>query len=378
MAGTVRGKVDCFLNETSAENASQCVFKLTYDFLERLTSLGVCERVARHTGRTSGTTEQRVTATDFYDGNNPFLQNCWCVFKFPANENRQFDWYLQMQWNGNASFGNAPGNPGFSGINFRLQAFQAAIGVGGSPWNGTTYFADGDPPEDNDSRSSTVWVDPGGGLYVFPRTNAAGGSRASAKDGFAGRTTANATLRVHLFADDDNFLQLISDGDNGTYSWIYMGLYEPRDGLPTEYNFVQMCSSSAAIPSNTSVGTTSGTGLYEGGIVQADGSQVRGFRLDRLDALTTWRRIPNGFTGQYDVFPYTIFVAESPVVGYMGQVTFIKETVGLVSHDASLNPYLDRAVLSDMNVSSPKMVTPWSPSVGAAPRNNWTRAGVDF
>lgn len=379
MAGTVRGKVDCYLNETDNTSAAQCVYKLTYDFLMRLVAEGVCERVARHTGRTSGTTIQQVTATDFYDGPNPFLPNCWSVFRFPANANRPYDWYLQMQTNGTTTFGQAPGNPGFAGVSSsRLQAFQAAIGVGGSPWAGTMNFAAGDPPSANDSRASTVWTDPGDGLYVFPRSNATGGVRATPKDGFVSRATSQSVMRVHLFADDDSFLQLVSDGDTGAYQWTYMGLYEPREGLPTQYNFVQMSNhATGAIANLQSIGPTSG-GTYDGGIIEASGGQVRTFRLDRLDGINSWRRIPNGFTGQYDVFPYTMFLIEPPVVGYMGQITFIQETAGLVSHDASLDPLLNRTVLSDNAVATTKMVTPWNPSVGAAPRNNWTRFGVDF
>ena len=83
-------------------------------------------------------------------------------------------------------------------------------------------------------------------------------------------------------------------------------------------------------------------------------------------------------TGEYDITPIQLYINEPPVKGALGQVTFVQECVGLVSHDASLSPSLNRAVFGNMVVTDYKLVAPWSSAVGGPPRTNWTRAGIQF
>lgn len=384
MAGTIRGKVDCYLNETSAVNMHQSLYKNTYDFFMTLVAAGVCTRVSRHTGRTTGTTPQQVGATDFYDGANPFLENGWVTFRFPSSGGRAYDFYIHVQWNGTTAFGTAPGNPGLSygSTTARSLAFSAAIGVGGSPWAGTTNFLIGDPPSANDSKGASIWADPGGGLFPFPRSNAAGGTHATNRQNMVGMTSGGGSLnaRQHLMADSDSFFTAVSFGDTGQYEWVYIGPYVPRTGIVPPYPLTMIAYNGTTFPAtNTLLGTLTGNNTTnEGGIVASNGSQVRGMAIERMAGLVGIGRHANIATGRYDEWPITLYMNENPFTGLMGQVMFIEECAGLVSHDANSSPLLDRAVFGTNTVADPKIVAPWSATIGAPPRNNWTRAGLTF
>jgi len=379
MAGTIVGKVDCTLNETSTDNTAQAAFKNCYDFFMYLVSLGKCTRVARHTGRTTGTTLQQTTATDYYDGANPFLTSAFAVFKFPANAGRTYDFYVIIQWASSAGFAS-PGTPAtfFGAGGTRSLAIGAAIGVGGSPWAGTTNFLTADPPSANDSKGASVWTDPGSGLYPFPRSNAAGGTHASLRQNMVGCSWGVTTGRQFFMADDDSFFMCNSAGDNGNYTWTYVGSYTPLSGTHPFPTLMVSYAGGSFLSTASLIGSLTGNGTQEGGIVSLLSPQVRGMSVDRLAGLVAIRRYPNTATGKTDEWPMTFYMNEAPNTGSMGQVSFIQECCGLVSHDANASPFLDRAVFGTTAVTDVKIVAPWKATLGASPRNSWTRSGNLF
>ncbi len=382
MAGTVRGKVDCYFNETSAVNLSQCMYKNVHDFLVAHAAAGGCERVARHTGRTSGTTAQQVGALDYYDGSNPFLANAWSVFKFPAKGSRTYDWYLHVQWGG-SSFGSAPGSPGkfLNGSGSQCLGFSAAIGVGGSPWNGTTNWASADPPSGNDSKGTPVWTDPGSGVHVFPRSNNTGGTHATNRENMVGFQPGGGQLvaRMHMMADDDSIVLFCSDNDDGQYKWTYIGPYVPRTGASPTFPLVMVnYTGTTFAPTASTFGSTTGTTTQEGGAIEMTPGQVRGFRIDRLLNILGIQRYGNLNTRLFDTFPITIYMNEGAETGLLGQITNIQECAGLISHDVSALPLLGKVVLGTMAPSDPKIVAPWSATLGVPARTVWTRTGSTF
>ncbi len=131
-------------------------------------------------------------------------------------------------------------------------------------------------------------------------------------------------------------------------------------------------------PTASTFGSTTGTTTQEGGAIEMTPGQVRGFRIDRLQNILGIQRYGNLNTRLFDTFPITIYMNEGAETGLLGQITNIQECAGLISHDVSALPLLGKVVLGTMAPSDPKIVAPWSATLGVPARTVWTRTGSTF
>jgi hypothetical protein len=392
MAGTIRGRVECYSNNGNVYLNYQEMFTNCYQFLKsQLEPAGVVTEVARNNG-------QSGTGTDYHNGSNPFGGNAFAVFRWNSSMQgntgsaRTWPYYMLIQWYrwDQNLFGVSPGNPGLLGGSSSVGSNSAgfgisyAIGIGGdeNPWNGTT-------PLGSSVKGANVWKVPTGGNSVmcFPRSNNSGditttvGTHATTKENnylVAGKTNTVAQ-RYHFLADSDNFLMLLDRDADGYYNGHYAGLYTPRSGLTATYPFV--CLQAQAITStqmNTQIGSINGTNQTTEGAACVDGTRgVRQMMLGRYDEFFTTTTQPNqSFSpAKYDEFPLSLGLYEFPsYFGYLGQIEFLRETYNVPN--LSTNTDGSRVYLGGPTTSLVKWSCPWTNS--ATPGTGTTRTGVSF
>lgn len=394
MAGTLHGMIDCLLPTVlssgypQSENA-QGLFTVIYKFLKHLETLGITTEVARHGGLT-GT----AANVNFWDETSPFLSNAFFVFRFNTNGGRAWPWYLHFQWAGHYGltaryFGVTPGNPGLANAvqpTASADSFvcsQAAIGVGGdqNPWNGIGTLGTNQKGGrlSGSGGAGPIWTIPSGGtdVLVFPRSNYTGGTHATTKQNYTVHwqsAASNLVNRVHLLADDDNFLLLYDRGDNAAYSLYYYGMYTPLPGLVATYPFAAVDWSATA----ADIGPIAG-GSPGGGVATPSGG-VRIVEISRMDLFQDeWTQTPNQFIvpmgSQFDIWKNVLVVAESGHLGTVGEIEFWREVTNTVSFAS--NSARTKVALGTAAVQDRKLLIPWD---GATPprRNYSVRTGVTF
>lgn len=398
MAGTLRGKIDCYINTGSSANNAQNVFKNLHDFFVSHPNMTL---IARNSGLGSGAVE-----TAYHDQPGPFRTNAWAVFRMNDNTSeggavvsnstsRTFPWYVYIQWNRGdlASWGDSPAAPSvFEGSSTSLSTegkvgIQFAIPVGSIPgtsevaWNGAGSLS-------FNTKGTPAWKKTAGtpagfqGTFVFPRSNGPTGSHDTNRENCASLFYSNndpSPVRMHVVADDDSLLVTLCPGDNSS-SWQtnYFGLYTPRPGLSMTYPMVHLTESLSngfALAPQV-YGTVTGT-ARSGGIPMntlADG--VRSVTVGRYDEFYNALAQPNRmFTVErYDEMKIPIAVSENPFFGYAGEIDFIREVFNLSTHDT--NSARTRVAIGGNTAQSVKMLMPWNGLT--IPRSTFTRQGVSF
>jgi len=385
--------IDCYiptsLNSNPWGDNGQGIFTLIYKFMKYLETLGITTEVARQGGRTGG-----AANINFWDEANPFLTNAFFVFKFNANGSRTWPWYLHFQvsmHNGSSAnyFGVTPGAPGLinavqvTGSAYSYGGHQAAIGIGGDadPWNGTGALGVSTKGGrlSGSAGAGPVWTIPSGGtdVLVFPRSNYTGGTHAALKQNYTQgwfATTGNSPSRVHLLADDDNFLMLYDWGDNGAYYAYYYGLYVPMSGVTLTVPFVA-CSWENT---GTNIGPIAG-GTPGGGVSAASGG-VRTVEQSRLSLFQDEPNLyPNRFippnVSQFDIWRNMLTIPEASHLGTVGEIDFWREITNTVPF--AMNSARTKVALGSATIPNRKLLIPWDGTTSI--RRNYTeRLGVTF
>jgi hypothetical protein len=384
MAGQIRGKIECFLNEGNGNNNAQAFFKALYDFFTAHPKATLVARQAG-SGRSAGD-------TGYYDSATPFGDNAWFVVKMARTDGdvpagpRAFDYYVLFQYASNAAgFNASPGNPGLflgstSTFSTGKVGIAVAIGVGGdgNPWNGAGTLG-------ANTKGSPVWKVPAGGtqVHVLPRSNNSGGSHATNRENtaqiFSQSFGSSPKARAHVVADDDSFLIAVDNGDGNTYQATYVGLLTSRQGLALPYPFV-MISDSGVLPfsMNSIYGDAAGTSGQQGGAIHRDSTiGVRQLYMERLNILVNTSSLqPNRLfaTPEFDEFPLACALNETPHTGFLGQVEFAREVGNIATHDTSSDK--KRCVVGSNTVASVKLSIPWDGVT--TPKSGITRQGIDF
>jgi hypothetical protein len=169
MAGTYRGRVNCFMNVNDKDLYAQQIFTNIYHFLKnQLEPAGVVTEVARQGGLSCTAMNQNYSWEK-----DPFLANAWFVFKWNVNANRTWPWYLLVQYTPSSVDPNAaPGYPckmnNIGNDTYSKVMVAAAIGIGGTqnPWNGAGTMG-------TNTKGTPVWRIPPGGtnVAIVPRSN---------------------------------------------------------------------------------------------------------------------------------------------------------------------------------------------------------------
>lgn len=397
MGGTLRGKIDFYINTASRYTNAQNFFKNIYDFCVAHPNM---TQIARNGGSGGG-----AANVDYHDGTNPFLNNAWFVFRMndatlesgAANPTgysgpRTFPWYLYCQWNRYdlANISVSPAAPSAfdaSTVNYACGsiALSFAIPVGSVAgtsevaWNGTGSLGTG-------AKGTPVWRTTAGtpvgfsGSYVFPRSNNPGGTHNTSRENCTSLMVSNvdSPVRGHIIADDDSIILVCDQDDDGTPTVLYFGLYTVRSGITINYPMVHMGMTVPFSTANTVYGTTSGAapnGGFPWNTVATD--SVRGMISGRFDEFHTQFAAPNNMfaTEQYDEWNIPVMSFENPsYYGFAGHIDFMKE-----AYDLSMNDGItarSKIALGTSTSIGTKLLIPWDGVT--VPRSNFTRAGITF
>lgn len=403
MAGTLRGKIDCYLNTASRYNNMQNGFKNLYDFCASHPNMTL---IARHGGLSS-----IAGSIGYHDEANPFNNNAWAVFRMndatlengSANPyayagSRTYPWYIYIHFT-RSDIGNnvnvAPSAPSLSdgaatiGSSLATISIANCIPVGSIA--GTSEVAwMGAGTLGQNTKGTPVWRTTAGtptgfqGSFVFPRSNNVAGSHVASREntGRACALTTDSPSRMHIMADDDSIVMMVCDGDDGTaWQMYYFGMYAPRAGLTINYPMVQIFENAMPINSGALYGATTGV-ANNGGIpmnLLADG--VRGLTFTRYDE---WSQVffnpSRAFPSEtYDEWPIVMAAFESPFIGLVGTAGQSPLTlgdawgVGFTDSNSTRTRSFFGASASSQEV---KLALPWD---GVTfPRSNLTRQGVTF
>ena len=413
MSGLVRGKIECVINAQghNRDTVAQQAFKNLYDFfVSHPNYTMIALQYGSSSTQVNGSTTSG-TGVGFYDQAVSFGYNAFFVVRANATVARPYDVYYLFQWAGatnqsGLAIGTAPGAPalgnGFSGYNnnttYAGVSYQVAIGIGGSggsalspsngnPWKGSSS----NNGTDTKPTTGPIFGAPAGGgtgVIIFPRSNDnVGGHRLLTQNQgvIMWWNTEPIQVRMHVIADDDNFVIATDIGDNESYSLSYSGLYTPRTSLSPTYPFCTLMAVNA-LPfnyTNTTVyGDTAGTSNLQGGIVQVLSGTVAQLQLDHLTNFAQgadyW---PNRQfnTTMFDelTIPIGIYeVGQANVSGYLGQIDFIREMYN-VPTNAVKSDY-SRIFLGSTTLAATKYSVPWDKETKTVPRSGNTRQGYSF
>lgn len=411
MAGTARGRIDCLTNATGAntqqQNARNCeaVFRTIWMFLDAHPG---CSRIASYYGDATspGTTAPPTNARGigYWDEAVNFGRHAFGVWRF---NNALWPWYLFLELT-TAEGLTYPNGSFMKGLttdqsNHRI-GMSAAWGVTagsavGNPWAGGSANAGGDARANG---GNARWVDPGGGVYVLPRSNNLYGTHTALKNNSADLYRANqseGTGTGHAFgvvADDDSIVLFYDFANDNTWSVHGICRYVPRDGLACArpYCMFEQSNTLGFVGQNI-YGSTAGTGAGEGGIIMPDahsaiGAMVRPFAIDRMPAQSSTTYEPNNVGGTANVFseyPYNLFVSATgetvPSAGPIGKIdpAFLREVYNVGSMDT--NAALTRAFPGYSTLlTTTKPSVPWNgitpPRTYAGATDAIKRQGVAF
>lgn len=387
MAGTLRGKIDCYSKTQNTDRNFQEAFTNWINFMDDLVVAGVATLVASQYG--SG-----GTGFDFWDGANPSGSGAFAVYKFPANGTRPNDYYVLGQWSDAANINSAPGNParilgattGFSGANFGVayaSALESDETTNANPWTGTTN-ANG-----TDLKSSPVWAAPvGGTLAVWPISNADGNSHAAVKENLQSVVQLNSSvdylnLRYGFLADDDCFFYYVNIGNNHSTQWSFFGHITPFAGVDLLYELVYLKDVAEITPTSAIYGITTGNQYPDGGFHNYVTGGMDSIWINSLTSAFNVSGNPNTLNSDEDVNTYDFF----PLVAYMeAGVVNRKGMVGIFDpFITSSYSMLDKFQTTDLqytvlgagdSLSEHNLIIKWDGNTTWG--SNQTREGVDF
>lgn len=341
-------------------------------------SVGI-ERIAYNTGSSA-------TGENFPDQPGNVGHNAWSCFRFLS---ASVPFYMLIQATGNNSPNSAPGTPGLFDNNAGVSGLAVSFAMradGGNPWNGSVARSG------SDWKGTPVWTGGSSDLFVWPRVNGIGGSRASNKDSMMGifRSVAisapfpRAGTRMSIVSDENNIIFVGDDDSDMNCRLLYFGKYVPRPGLTTGHPYVCLRNSEDTVASftHTTYGSTSGNAVLiaDGGIVHPTllSSGTCAVIATSLSAFWSQTFQPNTVvpTGSFafDEFPIFIGVSEYPHAGYVGMIDWIRQTYGPGTGET--NESGTRAFFGNSSRWSAKVSIPWSPDV--SPYTGTDRAGTIF
>lgn len=356
MAGTPAGRIECAVTDNNKDGA-----KSAY--------VNIVSFLSTHTGCTLISQSYGGGGLDYPDGGAPVGDGSFSVYRFDANSNRSWDWYLFVAGpSAGDLYQESNTEPGTQGT----VKVSAAVGFGGdgNPWLGTTN-ADG-----TDTRPLPFWGTPTGGtgFSVVPAVN---GSPSPDRTDYqvCALVTYASTDDFHhgVVADDDTVCFYYSDDGDANINVLLVG------GL---FNVAAELAGSAIVwmqKSATGQWTTgASTALTTGGV-------SRPFNVMADQSLSVHMVVPSGFsdndkhpndlTGDYDTeLPY-IYSDDEPTGGAIGRLDdFVRMVRGPVTGDTETG--LVRAVLGSSIANTFKYLVPWDGATAVG--GGATRAGITF
>lgn len=366
MAGTFVKLLDC-KGSTSGGNAIQEQFTLLFQFMEAMVTAGHMTRLALQWG--SG-----GTGTQFWDEGSPFGENAFAVYSWGSGAGTARD--ILIQWAASDDFGTAPGGPA------TLNGVAAADGVGitmatredgSSPWNGTTNN------DGTDAKGTPVWSPGTSVVHAIEVTNSAGGTHATNRENCL-RATLGAPngMRLHAVGDADTIAILTSQTDDGNYRCVTLGRYLGRVGFSGPNPLYSVADMVGTMWTETSYGTSAGTGTREGGVLGRSGTDGVGPVLlaeARFPGLLNDTLQPNQQVVPQKLDGVTPLLCYNDPIRYglVGSPDGAVLAVFYTDTNQSTDPTAVRAYLGANSGSTQRWGIPWDG--GAAPGVGVTRTG---
>lgn len=387
MAGTVRGVV----NQRHYSDSDTAVVNVFVNFW-RAFQLGVAsgqiEVIASNYG-------DGGTGFDAPGGANPPGPNAWFVVRMPPSANRASSLYILVQYtDSSAAFGAAPGNPGLVQSSTTQNRVGIAVASGrdsadadASPWQGTTN-ADG-----ADVKADPVWAAPGGGeLYVFPRSNAAGGSDAASAENtqqvYLG-SSGSVEGDYHCVYDDDSFSCFGEDDETTLDVFMHAGPMVLEPGLDVNFDIIALGNTSVLL-TNSSFGDLTGSGSDQSAVQRPIGRETifavlgdeeqpaTDYTFEPDDA--AMRAADNG-AAWFTERPIEVYAGETST-GLIGQIhpdgMCMIKLWGMrrVTEREDGSQRRSAGIASNTSTTAIRVTFPWGPS-GSNPINSATAAGVE-
>jgi len=373
MAGTIERRIECFLDDGTASNKAHEYFKAWFGLLERKVSSGAATRIALQYG-------SAATGTDHHDGGTPFGDNAFAVYRFAASGARAVPFELLIQFTTSSNFGSSPGNPGQtrSGTGSALGSVGIAFAVGRtgpstfvSPWNGTTNN------DGTDTKGTPVWDVGVGSVYVWPRSNNAGGGHAVNREDTVRIYVPDSSdpARLHIAADEDGISWACDVDDTNDYNVGYFGLVKVRSGTSHEIPLALLYKEALPYVPGISLGGTAGSAGDQGGAWLQDLSAMEGVYMDRWPHVFQITDIPNSgmaTPAEFDEFAIPLGFG-GPTGGFFGEIEFIRETHNVSTHDTGGSQ--DRVYLGNGTLGTAKISFSWDGAT--TPKSGASRDGVD-
>ncbi len=392
MAGTPHGAIDCLTSTLVPVQSAQEAFKTLFDFLSanpRWT------RIAWSKGTTGGLIIGATSGDDYWDGAEPFMRHAWAVFE-ATNATDGNPWYLliQLMDGGNDTLPDgmlidgATSDNFYAGVGIQMVCGTGAGGTPMNPWQGTTVN------DGTDTKGSPVWAPSGGGgrLYAFPRNNSVNGDYETLVNNMAWAMKVYSfgtaqVWRFHIVTDDDNFVMLSDDGDDGGYRGITCGSYVPRADLVVERPLMMMGTNADyayGFPEPQAFGNpVAGGDAYPGGISPGKDGLMDLVVSVAHDRYAVWQGQVNVTPNKAfnpaarDAFPLAVGAYElAPTVfaGYLGAYTFVRDVYNVPNGTTNLAK--TRAAFGASTQGMNKLSIPWDGVT--VPFSTAVRAGVSF
>lgn len=386
MAGDIRARLDCLsaaggANTTLQTNRNlQAMFTTIWNFLDAMATAGRITRIASNYGNAASATNiappTNTRGIGYWDEAVNFGYDAFGVWRFD-NAAHPFYLFLELAPTQNNAFPSASTIIGSTSYNGAIIGISVAWGLNAgaavaSPWMGGTANAGADARANG---SNVRWADPGGGLWVLPRSNMLYGNAVTNKGNSttlvfpSGGAGAATNWAYNIWADDDSFI-VANDQNNANY-WQVAGLvrFTPRTGLTYPRPYCLGCLTANTVPPWGTIGSVTAASDY-GGAIMPDGytgSPVRPFYTDRYACQTSTTYQPSNISGTnlYDEFSMKIVATEASTTnayGVIGDIdtNFVREAYNIVS--ANTNTGLTRIFLGSSTTTTVKMSMKWDGS----------------
>lgn len=379
-----------------------------FKLLTRAAIDGHVTRIAYNTG--SAVSGATGTGTDYWDTGNSAGGNGWSVWRFNSSSYRDYEFYVMF------SFANLGTNIGTElSQSFKIRggvtyyspiicqvaiAFDPTTGATTSPWNGTTNndgtdtvvcFPNGTFP------ASSIWTTGSAGysLKVFPEANNANNNELSASKGLFtifgdGTSTSTNPIHYNMFVaagtEADGILNIYKPNAAAT-TWDInaLGVYVPRPELTSSILIPIFLEGVDELGSDlgTSISTTTHLSSACGIMLRTDRSESGDIALVDQNywekpSNVLWNTFLGGPPAQ-EIAPLGIQVNSSVGQGYVG--TFGTDLMRIIAGtaDSDLSTSENNIVLgANITTNAPKMLAPWSSSVGGGPGTHNHRTGSQF
>ncbi len=392
MAGSIVGKVNCYLTPTVAKTQQQEGFKGLFDFMEQMVTAGYATRIALQWGLVAA---PYGLGTGYHDSAAAFGENAFAVYRMNGassgnTDSRRdgadlpdFDYYVLIQWADTSVFGAAPGDPGkiSAATSDGCAISVAARADGTSPWAGGTAN------DGTDSKGATVWTAGGSTLLAYPLSNAyTGGSHLAAAENMQRLwdVTGTGVQMIHMVGNADGFVLVYDSGADGSMIVHYFGIYDPRAGLTPDMPLVCISSTTAfPWPDGTATiwGNLAGNLASEGAVVGELASDLMSHLSIGLavhGVLQIYAQPNTQFDPpRFDTFPIRIIQRSAGRSGYVGDIDPTLLTVCFGAPTNSLSADGLWAYMGSTTENQYKAALVWDTSIGV-PTSKIGRQGQEF